>query len=267
MGRELLGLGLAEPGFEDVGHAGEAEFAERAIEFDEIHVGISWSCAIDEIAVEGELANERIDLAERQRARRDGVRDSGGGSDRSARRARARPWRGVVDDGRAVLLGQREDAEDAADAGGAVAAGGSASQTAPMCAPGAAWPGPGAPAWSAACARARSASCDAMPAPRRAQMLAQQLARLRVEQADVEVVPLHLRRAGRSSRAARRSTRPRLRRSRRDGPCGRRSGSSETARAGAGRSAGRSSANIAATWRFVVPWMRVSAQRVSQRSR
>src|SRR6185369_11006761 len=28
-----------------------------------------------------------------------------------------------------------------------------------------------------------------------------------------------------------------------------------------------SSANIAATWRFVVPWMRVSAQRVSQASK
>ena len=47
----------------------------------------------------------------------------------------------------------------------------------------------------------------------------------------------------------------------------RRSGSSETARAAAAASAGCSSANIAATWRFVVPWMRVSAQRVSQRSR
>ena len=37
--RQLLGLGLAQAGFEDVGHAGEAELAERAIEFDEVHVG------------------------------------------------------------------------------------------------------------------------------------------------------------------------------------------------------------------------------------
>ena len=40
-------------------------------------------------------------------------------------------------------------------------------------------------------------------------------------------------RAGRSSPAARRSTRPRLRRSHRDGPCARRSGNSETVRAAA----------------------------------
>jgi hypothetical protein len=36
---------------------------------------------------------------------------------------------------------------------------------------------------------------------------------------------------------------------------------------GSASRAGRSSANMAATWRLVVPWMRVSAQRVSQRSR
>ncbi len=40
MGVELLRLRLAQAGFEDVGHAGEAEFAERAIEFDEIHAGL-----------------------------------------------------------------------------------------------------------------------------------------------------------------------------------------------------------------------------------
>ena len=34
-----LGLGLAQAGFEDGGHAGQAELAERAIEFDEIHSG------------------------------------------------------------------------------------------------------------------------------------------------------------------------------------------------------------------------------------
>ena len=41
-------------------------------------------------------------------------------------------------------------------------------------------------------ARGRSRVVDAMPAARRAQMLAQQLAGLRIEQADVQVVPLHL---------------------------------------------------------------------------
>ena len=38
-GRHLLGLRLAQPGVEDGGHAGEAQLAERAIEFDEIHCG------------------------------------------------------------------------------------------------------------------------------------------------------------------------------------------------------------------------------------
>ena len=44
-GGELLGLGLAEPGLEDVGHAGEAELAEGVIEFDEVHAGspVLWS--------------------------------------------------------------------------------------------------------------------------------------------------------------------------------------------------------------------------------
>ena len=45
MGDELLGLGLAQPRLEDVGHAGEAELPEGAIEFDEVHVGspVFWS--------------------------------------------------------------------------------------------------------------------------------------------------------------------------------------------------------------------------------
>ena len=38
-GRELFGLGVAQAGFEDGGHAGQAEFAERMIELDEIHTG------------------------------------------------------------------------------------------------------------------------------------------------------------------------------------------------------------------------------------
>ena len=37
--RELLGLGVAQSGFEDGRHAGQAELAERAIELDEIHSG------------------------------------------------------------------------------------------------------------------------------------------------------------------------------------------------------------------------------------
>ena len=167
----------------------------------------------------------------------------------------------------AVLLREREDAEDAAARrarrrgawmwradGADVRAGVARARRA-------------ARASTAACApadRRRAMRCQ----PRgRTQMLAQQLPGLRIEQADVQVVPLHLdalpdpagRRAvvrGLDFDAAIEMHGAR-----------RRSGSSETARAAAGRSAGRSSANIAATWRFVVPWMRVSAQCVSQRSR
>ena len=36
-GHEFLRLGLAQPGVEDVGHAREAECAERVVEFDQIH--------------------------------------------------------------------------------------------------------------------------------------------------------------------------------------------------------------------------------------
>jgi len=53
-----------------------------------------------------------------------------------------------------------------------------------------------------------------VPAAARAQMLPQELAGFRRQQADVEIVPLHLDAAVRASRAARRNTRPRLRRSR-----------------------------------------------------
>ena len=35
----LLGLGLEQSGFEEVGHSGEAQLAQRLVEFDQIHVG------------------------------------------------------------------------------------------------------------------------------------------------------------------------------------------------------------------------------------
>ena len=90
-------------------------------EFDEVHVGTSWVFCAMTVAVVGELADERIDLAEREG--RGGValevaadEAVGGGAELEGGGA------GVVDDGGAVLLGQGEDAEDAADAGLAVAA-------------------------------------------------------------------------------------------------------------------------------------------------
>ena len=38
-GRHLLGLRLPQAGFEDGGHAGQAELPQGAIEFDQIHWG------------------------------------------------------------------------------------------------------------------------------------------------------------------------------------------------------------------------------------
>ena len=38
---QLLGLGLEQPGLEAGGHAGAAELAQGALQFDEVHVGIS----------------------------------------------------------------------------------------------------------------------------------------------------------------------------------------------------------------------------------
>src|SRR6516164_2245393 len=40
-GGELLRLGLQQPGLEAGGHAGAAELAQGAVQFDEVHVGIS----------------------------------------------------------------------------------------------------------------------------------------------------------------------------------------------------------------------------------
>ena len=102
---------MTEAGFEDVGHAGESQLAERTIDFDEIH-SESPVLLIDEVAVERELADERIDLPERERHRRPTLDVFA----EEAIRRRAdleRGLGGVLDDGDAVLLGEGEDAEDA----------------------------------------------------------------------------------------------------------------------------------------------------------
>jgi len=58
-------------GFENRSHAAEAELAQRAVEFDEVHDG--FSCfkflvrPFDEVAIESELADQWIDLAQTQR--------------------------------------------------------------------------------------------------------------------------------------------------------------------------------------------------------
>ena len=90
--RQLLGLGLDEARLEGGGHAREAQLAERAVSFGEVHVG-SPGHAVDEVAVLGELADERVDLLEAEAQRASRARGSGARSGRWGRRARARPRR------------------------------------------------------------------------------------------------------------------------------------------------------------------------------
>ena len=111
-----------------------------------------------------------------------------------------------------------------------------------------------------------------MPAASCTQVLAQQTGRCPGRAGGRGCRPTARRRGGRSIRAAPSSRPRRPRRNRPDAHCGGRTGSSGTAQAVTGRARGvlprtRSSSNMAAIWRLVVPWIRVSAQRRSQRSR
>ena len=56
--------------FEAGGHAGAAELAEGALQFDERSCRDLLGLLRDDVAVVGELADQGIDLAERERARR-----------------------------------------------------------------------------------------------------------------------------------------------------------------------------------------------------
>ena len=119
---------------------------------------------------------------------------------------------GVLDDGGAVFPGEREHAEDAADAGHAVVLVDVGADRADV----------GAGGLRARQKRQRRARrprgavvvVDLVLAAPGAQMLAQQLTRLRRQEPDVEIIPLHLDALARASPAGRRSRRPRLRRSR-----------------------------------------------------
>jgi hypothetical protein len=105
--------------------------------------------------------------------------------------------------------------------------------------------------------------CQPRGAP---QMFAQELARLGRDQSDVQIVPLHVHPlpdpAGRRAvvRGLHFDAAIEVDRAVAVPVVAKRFERQET-------SAGCSSAYIAATWRFVVPWIRVSAQRVSQRSK
>ena len=217
-----------------VGHAGEAELAEGAVEFDEVHVRVSCR-AIDEIAVEGELADERIDLAQRERHGRPALEVAADEAIGRRRRARGRP-RGVVDDGGAVLLGAARARRGCGGRRPRRRGGGCASQTRADVRP-------------ARVARpeqraASSAACVA--GDRRRAMRCQPARRCARARAAAARCCGSSRRTWRSSHctcdaaadpAGRRAVvgAPRPRRSHRDARCARRSGSSETARPAAAR--------------------------------
>lgn len=140
------------------------------------------------IAAERELANERIDLAQRQRQRRPTFQISaeeaiGGHGEIEGGLG------GIFDDGRLVLLRECEDAQDAADPGRALMLMNVIADRADR--------GAGVMGGSVQRDRLRGTPTravgvlDAMPAARCEAMLAEQLTGGRVEEADVEVVPLH----------------------------------------------------------------------------
>ena len=216
----------------------------------------------------GELADQRIDLPERERRRRAGARGSGGRSGSSGRRSSSAAAQASSTRRTPCFLHEREHAEDAAHADLAVLRDGSSAQTrADVRARRAR---ARASSWSVGRRRPRRAIlvAHAMAAallPRRARAAAARSSDRAGARAARPTAPRTLR--PEPARAARGSRRPRPRRSRRGARCARRTRSSGTARPAAAAGAGFSSANIAATWRFVVPWMRVSAQALSQRSR
>ena len=108
---------------------------------------------------------------------------------------------------------------------------------------------------------------DVMVASRRAGMLAQEGPGLRRQQADLPRIPLDLdlasNPAGRRTVVGRLDFHTAVQMHRPDAVA---VVAKKVSRGNAPK-CGCSSANITATWRFVVPWMRVSAQRVSHRSR
>ena len=133
------------------------------------------------------MPDERVDLTQRQGrlgpAVEVGPEEAVGGHAESERGGG-----GLFGDGGTVLPGEREDAEDATDAGGAVV-------TVDVVANGGdAGPGPfGGGEQGEGLRRGAGGPVsvlDAMPAPRRAQVLAEELAGVWVEQPDVSCVPL-----------------------------------------------------------------------------
>ena len=134
-----------------------------------------------------------------------------------------RGLRGVVDDGDAVFLREREDAEDLADAVRAAVRVEMCDRATPMRRPGGRRAAEQRERGRAACASAdRGSSMRCQPrgarrCSRRSCPVFGSISRT------CSVVPLHVDAAGRSSPAARRRRRPRLRRSHRDGRCARQS--------------------------------------------
>ena len=149
------------------------------------------SCfAIDEIAIEGELPDERIDLAQGQghgRAAFDVLAHEAIGRHADLERG----FGGVLDDGRRRVSSRARGRRGCGGRRRRRRAGGCAC-TRRRCAGRPSSRAPAAPASWPACARAGRRRAIRYQPRRRAQVLAQELAGLRREQADVQIVPLHL---------------------------------------------------------------------------
>ncbi len=144
---------------------------------------------IDQVAVQRELSDEGIDLSQRQR---DGRPSLDVLADEAVRKGAhlKRRLRGLIDDGDTMFLGQGEDPEDLPDAMSAVMRVEIAAERADR------WSRGGRAAEQrqgrGRCSRRLIADLDAMPATRGAQVLAQQVPRLGIDESDVQLIPLHV---------------------------------------------------------------------------
>jgi hypothetical protein len=142
-----------------------------------------------QIAVTSELPNERVNLAQRERDREPSLEVAAKESIRRHAEVECR-FRRLLDDGGPMFLGEREHAEDPADAGGAVVLMDRVTDPADVRAGGL-----GARQQGQDGTRGASGPIvvlDLVPSARRPQMLAEQLAGLRREQLHVRVSPLHV---------------------------------------------------------------------------
>jgi hypothetical protein len=104
---------LVQAGFEHSGHVAEPELVERTIEFTRFMVILLTSSVFDEIAVQRELADQRINLTQTQRQLR--VVFQVAAHEVVFARARFQSYgAGIIGGNNAVLFGQRQHPQDAA---------------------------------------------------------------------------------------------------------------------------------------------------------